>query len=133
MIQKAKIIATKAHLRQCRRDGSPYISHPIRVAELVERAGGDETQIALAYCHDCVEDTEMTVHDFQTMGFSPRFVRALEAISRKKHESRTHYIFRVLCCPDARMVKKWDIVANLDPLCRHSKERAFEFLVFSLF
>ena len=49
--------ATKIHEGQFRADGvTPFISHPARVAELVERNGGDECAVCVAWLHDVFEE-----------------------------------------------------------------------------
>jgi (p)ppGpp synthase/HD superfamily hydrolase len=53
-------LARAAHAGQTRKDdGSPYLTHPLRVAELVAGAGfGDEAEAA-ALLHDVVEDSDV--------------------------------------------------------------------------
>ena len=51
--------ATEAHEGQKRRDGSPYITHPLAVAELAVEMGLDEESVIAALMHDCIEDTEL--------------------------------------------------------------------------
>jgi (p)ppGpp synthase/HD superfamily hydrolase len=56
--------ATESHGEQKRKyTGEPYITHPIAVAELVEKAEGDKHQILAALLHDVVEDTDVTLED----------------------------------------------------------------------
>jgi (p)ppGpp synthase/HD superfamily hydrolase len=53
----AKEFATKIHEGQFRADGvTPFISHPARVAELVECYGGDERAVCVAWLHDVFEE-----------------------------------------------------------------------------
>lgn len=53
----AKEFATKIHEGQFRADGvTPFISHPARVAELVERNGGDARAVCVAWLHDVFEE-----------------------------------------------------------------------------
>ena len=64
MIVKAEIFATQAHalVEQKRKyTGEDYIVHPIRVAKIVEQFGGSDDQIAAAFLHDVVEDTDVTM------------------------------------------------------------------------
>jgi len=59
--QKALAFAVKAHEGQFRKDGkTPYIVHPIGVAERLMRWGIDDSNpiIAAAYLHDTLEDTD---------------------------------------------------------------------------
>lgn len=63
MIENAIIFATEAHAGQMRRDGTPYIMHPLRVADSVRYYTQDfpvadrEKMISAAYLHDVIEDT----------------------------------------------------------------------------
>jgi (p)ppGpp synthase/HD superfamily hydrolase len=61
LLGRAVAIAAEAHFGQRRNDGSPYLSHPLRVCELLAHAGADETTLAAALLHDAVEDSELTV------------------------------------------------------------------------
>jgi RelA/SpoT family (p)ppGpp synthetase len=64
-IQKALFFAKKAHLRQQRKSGEPYIVHPILVAAITAVISKDETMIVAALLHDVVEDTVYTIEDVQ--------------------------------------------------------------------
>lgn len=59
--------AKQAHEGQLRKDGRPYFTHPKRVANLVRQYKGDsneiESLVAAAYCHDLLEDTQITYYD----------------------------------------------------------------------
>jgi (p)ppGpp synthase/HD superfamily hydrolase len=59
----ALAVAAAAHRGQTRRDGSPYLAHPLRVCELLAGAGASEATLAAALLHDGVEDSELTVGD----------------------------------------------------------------------
>lgn len=57
-ITNAKYLAELFHEGQTRADKvTPYIEHPKKVAELVEKFGGDEECIALAWLHDILEES----------------------------------------------------------------------------
>ena len=59
IIQKALEFATQAHEGQFRKCGKvPYITHPIGVANLVEKVGGSTEQIVIALLHDVIEDCD---------------------------------------------------------------------------
>ena len=55
--QAAKALAEKQHLGQTDKAGSPYITHPARVAERLET---DEEKV-VAWLHDTVEDTGLSL------------------------------------------------------------------------
>ena len=52
--------ADNAHSGQLRKDGSPYITHPLAVAEIVAELELDTDSIIAALLHDCIEDTGAT-------------------------------------------------------------------------
>ena len=62
IIDRAVEFAREKHKNQVRRDGSPYIIHPLAVAEIVAEMGLDTDAILGALLHDCIEDTD-TSHD----------------------------------------------------------------------
>ena len=65
-IKKALEFAKGAHLNQIRADGSPYINHPINVAENVKKyikSNELDNLIICALLHDTIEDTDTTYYD----------------------------------------------------------------------
>lgn len=56
-ISGAYHLSFKAHEGQKRRDGKPYIEHPIAVAEILCRWGADADTVIAGLLHDSVEDT----------------------------------------------------------------------------
>lgn len=70
VIQKAMNFAARAHAgdivggHQVRKySGAPYVVHLAEVAETVRSVGGTDIQIAVAFLHDTVEDTDVTLDD----------------------------------------------------------------------
>ena len=62
-IRAAYEYAREHHGEQMRRDGSPYITHPIHVAQIVAEMRLDSESIIAALLHDCIEDTDCTYED----------------------------------------------------------------------
>lgn len=65
-IEKALEFAKEAHLNQIRADGTPYINHPIKVAENVKKyikSKEIDNLIICALLHDTLEDTNTTYYD----------------------------------------------------------------------
>jgi guanosine-3',5'-bis(diphosphate) 3'-pyrophosphohydrolase len=62
-IRAAFDYASNAHETQRRKDGSPFVSHPLAAAEIVAEMGLDEEAIIAALLHDCIEDTGVTHED----------------------------------------------------------------------
>ena len=69
MLLKALAFAAHKHSEQRRKDveSSPYINHPIALAEvLVNEAGiGDVDTVCAALLHDTVEDTDTTLEELE--------------------------------------------------------------------
>ncbi|WP_404457422.1 HD domain-containing protein [Oceanobacillus kapialis] len=66
MKEKAKSFAERAHHGQTRKNSNaPYVTHPIRVAERLEKEGCSEELICAAYLHDVVEDTDYKIADIE--------------------------------------------------------------------
>ena len=63
LIDKAVAYARDKHKDQKRKDGSPYVIHPLAVAEIVAEMGLDMDAILGALLHDCIEDTDASYDD----------------------------------------------------------------------
>ena len=62
-IDRAFVLADKAHAPQKRASGEPYIIHPIAVATIIAQMHLDKESIIAALLHDTVEDTVVTPED----------------------------------------------------------------------
>lgn len=65
LIEKAYHFAREKHDGQLRKDGSPYIIHPLAVAETLAGLRLDSAAIASALLHDTVEDTSATLEEIK--------------------------------------------------------------------
>ena len=65
LIDQAVEYANAKHQYQKRKDGSPYIIHPLAVAEVVAEMGLDMDAILGALLHDCIEDTDASHEDIE--------------------------------------------------------------------
>ena len=61
LIQRAYLVADRAHEGQFRKSGEPYITHPIAVAQILAELGIGPVTVAAALLHDTVEDTDYTL------------------------------------------------------------------------
>lgn len=57
-IRMAYECANAAHAGQKRKNGDPYIIHPVSVAEIIVEMGLDTDSICAGLLHDCMEDTD---------------------------------------------------------------------------
>src|SRR5215813_15448730 len=90
-ILKALLFAASKHRDQRRKDAeaSPYINHPIEVAELLARVGGVTDIVVLqgAILHDTIEDTETTPGELEA-AFGPEVRRVVEEVTDDKRLSK---------------------------------------------
>lgn len=61
LIEKAYLLANKAHEGQVRCSGAPYISHPLAVAIILVGLGMDTESVVASLLHDVVEDTSVEI------------------------------------------------------------------------
>lgn len=114
--QQAYEVAKKAHLGQVDKAGVDYIKHPKTVASFVKT---DEEK-AVAYLHDVVEDTKLTLLDLEELGFSKTIIEAVDILTKKKEQDYQSYLNLVKTNELARVVKLADLRHNSD-LTRLSK------------
>ena len=81
LIDRAVEYADTKHLRQKRKDGSPYIIHPLAVAEIVAEMGLDIDAILGALLHDCIEDTDAS-HDEIERLFGATVAELVEGVTK---------------------------------------------------
>jgi len=82
LIEKAYRYAAAHHGEQKRKDGSPYVTHPIAVAQIVaEELHLDSESIVASLLHDCIEDTDATYDDI-AREFSPTIANLVEGVSK---------------------------------------------------
>ncbi|MDI2090061.1 RelA/SpoT family protein [Commensalibacter oyaizuii] len=60
IVEKAFKVAFKAHEKQFRDNGAPYIIHPLAVANILAHLRVDIASIVVGLLHDTIEDTEVT-------------------------------------------------------------------------
>ena len=63
LITRAFVFAEQAHRTQRRKNGDPYIGHPVAVACIATELKLDEEAICAALLHDTVEDTDATFEE----------------------------------------------------------------------
>jgi len=107
-LEKAIIIAAKAHVGQIDKAGEPYILHPLR---MMLRLSSTEERIT-AILHDVVEDSEITFEDLRAEGFTEKIIEAVRSVTKKSGESYDDFIKRAAANPIAKRVKLADLEDN---------------------
>ena len=73
--------ADNAHSGQLRKDGSPFVTHPLAVAEIVAELELDTDSIIAALLHDCIEDTGSTHEEIAKL-FGPAVADLVEGVTK---------------------------------------------------
>ncbi len=140
-ILKALHFAAKKHRDQRRKDieASPYINHPIEVAELLARIGGVSDPVALqaAILHDTIEDTQTTPEELDEV-FGSEVSRVVQEVTDDKslpkaERKRLQAVHASQLSERARQIKIADKIANVQsvtqtPPTNWSLERRREYL-----
>lgn len=89
--------------------GKDYILHPMKVAFYMDT----DTEKAVAYLHDVLEDTNVTEDELRNM-FPNEIVDGVITLTHRKDESYFEYISRVSTSKLAKKIKVADLLHNLD-------------------
>ena len=109
-LDRAIELAKQHHEGQTDKAGKPYIEHPLRVMNQVE----SEEEKIVAVLHDIVEDTEISLDDLRSEGFSEEVVSAVECLTKQDGENYDSYIERISFNPLAVKIKLADLEDNSD-------------------
>jgi (p)ppGpp synthase/HD superfamily hydrolase len=119
LVEKALQEASKAHLGQVRKHTDiPYITHPVAVGMMLQKAGYSEEVIAAGILHDTVEDTDFTLEDIKHE-FGTKIAEIVEGCSEPDkslswEERKAHTIeFLKTASADIRAVACADKLHNL--------------------
>jgi len=85
-IRLAYFLAEQAHSGQVRQSGTPYIHHPLSVAEIVVDLGMDDESIISALLHDVFEDVPEFRSKLEST-FSPAIVALVEGVTKLSNQS----------------------------------------------
>ena len=80
-IRAAYECAAQAHEGQKRRNGEPYIIHPVAVAEIIVEMGLDTDSICAGLLHDCIEDTEFGYREIENK-FGTSVAELVDGVTR---------------------------------------------------
>ncbi len=81
LIDRAVTYADAKHASQKRKDGSPYIIHPLAVAEVVCEMGLDQDAILASLLHDCIEDTDASFDEIEKL-FGTTVAELVEGVTK---------------------------------------------------
>ena len=81
LIDQAVEYANAKHKFQKRKDGSPYIIHPLAVAEIVTEMGLDSDAVLGALLHDCIEDTDASHEEIARL-FGDTVAELVEGVTK---------------------------------------------------
>lgn len=114
--EKAKQFAHQAHQGQFRKDGAtPYIKHPIAVAEILRKYGiNDDAILSAALLHDVVEDCNVSLEQIMD-NFGSNITRLVDGMTqRKSKESKKNYRKRIVNnTNDVKIIKLADVLHNM--------------------
>ena len=81
LIDQAVEYANAKHKFQKRKDGSPYIIHPLAVAQIVTEMGLDSDAVLGALLHDCIEDTDASHEEIARL-FGDTVAELVEGVTK---------------------------------------------------
>ncbi len=123
LLQAIQFSAEK-HRHQRRKDhyASPYINHPVAVANLLATVGGvtDIATLMAAILHDTVEDTETAPGDIEAE-FGGEVRRLVEEVTDdmrlpKEERKRLQIVHAPMLSPQARLIKLADKIGNVEDI-----------------
>ena len=109
-LERAIVIAARAHAGAADKAGSPYILHPLRVMLAVSSSAA---RMAAAL-HDVVEDSDWTLEGLRAEGFSEDVLAAVDGVTRREGEDYLDFVRRSGRHPLAREVKIADLQDNMN-------------------
>jgi len=119
IVSRAEEIARKAHANQKRKGGDPFIVHPEAVANKVQ----GWLRKAVAWLHDVVEDTPLTLNDLFLMGIPEVVLIHVMHMTREdpvrgpRQLYIEEYIEEIVApCPVCNPIKDADICHNISTL-----------------
>ena len=118
---KALAFAADKHRKQRRKDadGSPYINHPISLADVLINEGNvtDVTVLCAAVLHDTIEDTNTTREELASLFGDPIASIVLEVTDNKSLDKQVRKQLQIEhasnISKEAKLVKLADKICNL--------------------
>ena len=110
MTKMALKLCFEAHKEQVDKSGMPYVFHPFHLAEQMQT---EETTV-VALLHDLIEDTDYTIEDLTSMGFSKNITDAIALMTHADGVEYMDYVREIKNNPIAKAVKLADLKHNSD-------------------
>jgi (p)ppGpp synthase/HD superfamily hydrolase len=140
----AALFAARKHKGQRRKDpaATPYINHPLAVAELLARVGGvsDVVVLQAALLHDTIEDTATTGDELESL-FGIEVRKLVEEVTDDKslpdtERKRLQVVHADALSPGAQLIKLADKICNvtdvmLDSPTQWSVQRKIDYLTWT--
>jgi len=127
IVLEALAFAAHKHRDQRRKDAaaSPYINHPIALANVLVREGAvsEPEVVAAALLHDTLEDTQTSPGELRT-AFGERVARVVEEVTDdkslpKEERKRLQIEHAAAISREAKLVKLADKICNLRDMADH--------------
>jgi GTP pyrophosphokinase len=133
LVERAYSYAEQAHQGQMRLSGDPFMTHCVKVAEILTDLRLDSTTIASGLLHDVLEDTHHTKEDLEQQ-FGPEVARLVEGVTQmgrvkfKSSEEQQAENIRMMLIAMARdvrviLIKLADRLHNMQTLKYLPKEK----------
>ncbi len=131
LLVRAIGFAAEKHRNQRRKDkdASPYINHPIALADVLANEGGvtDIAVLAAAILHDTIEDTETTEQELR-LAFGDEITDTVLAVTddktlEKAERKRQQVVHAATLTDAAKLVKLADKICNVRDVAHHPPDR----------
>ncbi len=131
-VTEACRFADIAHIKDKRKSGEPYITHPIAVAEIIAGFRLDRDTVIAAILHDTVEDTHVTLEQITTK-YGAKVAQLVDGVTKlkssqhNKQQNKAATFHKILLStlddPRVLIIKLSDRLHNMSTLGAVSKPK----------